>query len=111
MMVPSLTHHTAPLEHNAHKGSFLDREHIAAKHTRRTARARGLFWGKGQVSYCDQMAVSDQEALVLGRWACNLRQSIGNDKKRPKEIEFKCPELDCGHVFVYTREELALALP
>jgi hypothetical protein len=44
-------------------------------------------------------------------WACNLRQNVGKDKKRPKEVEFKCPEPDCGHVFVYTREELVLALP
>ena len=52
-----------------------------------------------------------KQACIRQCWACNHRQARGNDKKRPKQIEFKCPEPNCGHVFVYTREELALALP
>jgi len=51
------------------------------------------------------------QACIRQCWACNHRQYLGKDKKRPKEVEFKCPEPNCGHVFVYTREELVLALP
>ena len=52
------------------------------------------------------------QACMRQCWACNHGQNLGNkDKKRPREVEFKCPEPNCGHVFVYTREELVLALP